>query len=847
MAASADQHLKALWAEALGHFQAARMADAERAYRQFLALVPDHPGGTYNLAVTLKALGRPAAAAAQYRRTLALQPQNAKAHNNLGVALAAAGEDAEPHYRRALTIQPDYANAQYNLANLLRSRGETAAAADHYRKALAKTPNDAEVHNNLGLALIAEGFADDAIAHFRRAMMLRPDYAAACSNLGSALEDQGHADEALDCYGRALDADPAYANARFNLAHALDARGETATAEAQYELALALDPTHAQAHNGFGLLCERLGRVDEALARYARAQALKPDYADAHWHEALARLLLGDFEQGWRKYAWRWRRKATPPHTLAAPLWDGGELHGKTILLHCEQGHGDSIQFIRYAPLVKAKGAATVVLEGPKALARLFAGAHGVDDWISAGDHLPPMDVHAPLLSLPALLGTMMDTIPAETPYLRADPDRVQAWRERLVALGGLKVGLVWRGNPAHGADHARSLPPSVVAGLTGVAGISFVSVQQDARADELDAFPPGALYDAGPGLGHWVDTAALITALDMVVSVDTAVAHLAGALGRPVWLMTPFAPDWRWLRHREDSPWYPTLRLFRQPAPAEWAPVLEAVRTALGILAAGGDQQPSPSSSAVRSPSPRLPPAMVVSHERSGTHFLMKALSYGYGYTAEPWIDLDTHQIDVDYGDPAAIASALERQAADPLFRLVKSHHAVGVFRPALARIAGGLRIHYIYRHPGAVMTSLWRHLNGLAWDEGPKLDDPLALARATPVGRLTRYQANPFRTMLRRWADHVEGWLAAAETDPRIATVRYEDLDSRYADTLADLAPRVARDQLNPLLRPPRDAGVIAMGPSPAEAQVSLDVRQALDAYLEAEVGPLLRQLGY
>ena len=847
MAASADQHLKALWAEALGHFQAARMADAERAYRRCLALVPDHPGGTYNLAVTLKALGRPADAATQYRRTLALQPQNAKAHNNLGVALAAAGEDAAPHYRRALAIQPDYANAHYNLANLLRGRGETAAAADHYRKALAKTPGDAEVHNNLGLALIAEGFADDAIAHFRRAMVLRPHYAAACSNLGSALEDQGRADEALDCYSRALDADPAHADARFNLAHALDMRGETAAAAAEYELALALDPNHAQAHNGFGLLCERLGRVDEALARYARAQALKPAYADAHWHEALARLLLGDFEQGWRKYAWRWRRKATPSRPLAAPLWDGGDLHGKTILLHGEQGRGDSIQFIRYAPLVQAKGASTVVLEGPKALARLFAGAPGVDDWISAGDPLPPIDVHAPLLSLPGLLGTRLDTIPAKTPYLRVDPDRVQAWRERLVALDGLKVGLVWRGNPAHGADRARSLPPSVIAGLTGVAGISFVSLQQDARADELDAFSPGALYDAGPGLGDWVDTAALTTALDLVVSVDTAVAHLAGALGRPVWLMTPFAPDWRWLLHRDDSPWYPTLRLFRQPAPGEWPPVLAAVRMALGRLADGGEQQPSPSSSAARSSRPRLPPAMVVSHERSGTHFLMKALSYGYGYTAEPWTDLDTHEIDIDYGDPAAIAAALERQAADPLFRLVKSHHAVDVFRPELTRIAGGLRIHYIYRHPGAVMTSLWRHLNGLAWDEGPKLDDPLALARATPAGRLTRYQANPVPNMLRRWADHVEGWLAAAASDPRIATVRYEDLDSHYTETLTALAPRIGRDPLSPMLRPPREAGVIAMGPSAAEAPVPPDVQDALDAYLQAEVGPLLRELGY
>ncbi len=237
----------------------------------------------------------------------------------------------------------------------------------------------------------------------------------------------------------------------------------------------------------------------------------------------------------------------------------------------------------------------------------------------------------------------------------------------------------------------------------------------------------------------------------------------------------------------------------------------------------------------------------MVVSHERSGTHFLMNALSYAYGYTAEPWIDLDGHNIAIDYADPAAIAEALETEAADPLLRIVKSHHAVEVFARELERITRAYAVFYIYREPAAVMTSLWRHLGGLAWDEGPKAADPLALARARPGGRMTRYETRPYPTMLQRWAAHVEGWLAAAEANPRIAAVRYEDLDRRYEQTIAGLAGAVGRAPLTPLLRPPRDVNVIAMGKSAAAAPVAPATATALDAYCRAEVGALMKKLGY
>jgi hypothetical protein len=235
-----------------------------------------------------------------------------------------------------------------------------------------------------------------------------------------------------------------------------------------------------------------------------------------------------------------------------------------------------------------------------------------------------------------------------------------------------------------------------------------------------------------------------------------------------------------------------------------------------------------------------------VVSHERSGTHFLMNALSFGFGYTARPWVDLDEHEIAVDYAVPEAIAAALEARARDPLLRIVKAHHAAEVFGAALGRIAGHYAVLYVHRHPVETMVSFWRHLNGLAWDEGPKLADPLALARAAPAGRLTRYDARPAHTLLQRWAAHVEGWLAAA-ADPRIAVVRYEDLDRRYAETIQDLAGVFGRAPLSPLLRPARDVNVIAMGRTAAEAPVSPAMLESLRAYYRAEVGPLMARLGY
>jgi Tfp pilus assembly protein PilF len=606
---------------ALGHVQAGRMAEAEAVYREVLRLAPDLAGASYNLAVTLRSLGRIDEAVLQYRRTVAIQPGNFKAHNNLAVLLAGRGETeaATRHYRRALAVQPDFASAHYNFANLLREEGELDQALGHYRRALAGAPADPEINNNFGIALAARGRREEAVQAYRKALAARPDYAEALSNLGSVLEDLGRLDEAEAEYRKALALKPDYADARFNLAHLLDAGDRVAEAEDEYERALALDPAHAAAHNNLGFLIQRQNRVKEALARYHRAQEIKPGYDDAEGNEGLARLLLADFDEGWRKYEGRWSRQGRRP--LKAPLWDGGGLTGRTILLHPEQGLGDAIQFVRYAPLLKRMGA-SVVLECPPSLERLFAGLAGVDRLVPTGSPLPAFDLHAPLLSLPRLVGTRLETIPAEIPYLKAPPEHAAAWEARLADVKRPRIGFLWRGNPNHPNDRRRSMPVQAMAEVVGSLDAGWVSLQLDPRQDELAALPPVRLV--GPEIGDWADTAAIVEGLDLVITVDTSVAHLAGAMGKPVWMLIPFAPDWRWMLSRTDSPWYPTMRIFRQPDPGDWAAVADAVRAALQQF----PQAPAPAPPAPRARPRRRPPSLVVSHDRSGTHILMNALS---------------------------------------------------------------------------------------------------------------------------------------------------------------------------------------------------------------------------
>jgi tetratricopeptide (TPR) repeat protein len=343
-------------------------------------------------------------------------------------------------------------------------------------------------------------------------------------------------------------------------------------------------PDYAEAFNNRGNALQALKRLDEALASYDKALAFKPDYAEAHWNEALLRLLTGDFSRGWAKYEWRWRNEslALSTRNFSQPLWLGAAaIDGKTILLHSEQGFGDTIQFCRYVPLLAARGA-RVILEVPRSLQELMTNLAGATQVISKGDSLPDFDVQCPFLSLPLAFATRLETIPSATPYLRAPVQALKNWQARLGPKARPRIGLAWSGRPTHKNDQNRSISLRSLLALLDIEA-TFVSLQKDVRTDDAAVLKErDDILDFGDALKDFSDTAALISHLDLVISVDTSVAHLAGALAKPVWVLLPFLPDWRWLLDRDDSPWYPTARLFRQDNTRAWDDVIVRVHEAL-------------------------------------------------------------------------------------------------------------------------------------------------------------------------------------------------------------------------------------------------------------------------
>ena len=469
--------------------------------------------------------------------------------------------------------------------------------------AAASTPDDAWA---AALAHHRAGRPAEAERLYRQVLAAHPDRAEAYSNLGAALQDLGRLDEAVKAYHQALALDSRQAATHANLGTALMDLGSLEDAAASLQRALTLQPESAAAWSNYGNALTRLGRLEAAMSAFQRALALQPDYAEAHHNLAFALLARGDFTRGWAEHEWRWQcaQFVEAAREFPMPRWDGTSLAGQTILLHAEQGFGDTIQFVRYAPLVAARGG-RVVLECQPQLRRLLAGnevqsresrverrAHrdfrggadmGVADVVAQGEPLPACDLHAPLMSLPFIFGTTLDTVPAAVPYLRVRPALVEDWSHRLATIPGPRVGLVWAGNPHHRNDAFRSVPLAALAPLGATPGLSLVSLQKGPGAEQLRDAPLGLfLYNLGPQLTDFADTAAALLHLDLLITVDTAVAHLAGALGRAVWLLVPAVCDWRWLEERADSPWYPTMRLFRQHRRGDWAPVVARVAATL-------------------------------------------------------------------------------------------------------------------------------------------------------------------------------------------------------------------------------------------------------------------------
>lgn len=609
----------------LVHHRAGRLPQAEAIYRQILASQPDHADSTFLLGVAALQTGHPDRALDLFIRAVRLQPRNSAYHSNMAVALRALGRRGEAiaSYRDALLHQPDNLDAQIQLGLLLGERGDFAGeeaqyrrvlrhasgldlgaaraqidarfhlanllvrrkqfddAIGEFRQVLRQRPDFAEAHNNLGGLLIKLGRLDDAEFNLREACKLRPNFPEALSNLGDLLRLRGRPEEAEVCCREALRLKPDYVPAQLILGNALREAGRFREAEPCYRAALDRNPIWPEALNNLGTLLYDLGRPDEAIQSLRTAISQRPDYADAHFNLGISLLLAGRFDEGWREYEWRWKQETKKPHLrgFSQPPWDGGDIGERVLLLHAEQGLGDTLQFCRYVPAIAAER--RVVLEVQRPLLPLLAGLPGIERIVARGDPLPPFDLHCPLLSLPRVLGTTLETIPREPSYLRAGPQRAAAWRERVGQIDGLRVGLAWAGNQTMSGDRRRSIPLERFSELADLPGVSFVSLQKGLGASQ--STPPGlSLHDWTDDLHDFGETAGLIEVLDLVISVDTAVAHLAGALGRPVWLLNRFDRCWRWLLNRDDSPWYPGLRQFRQIQPGDWSRVLQDVRAEL-------------------------------------------------------------------------------------------------------------------------------------------------------------------------------------------------------------------------------------------------------------------------
>jgi tetratricopeptide (TPR) repeat protein len=560
-----------------------RSHDALETYERAVVAKPNYAEALCNRGAVLMALGRNDDAVESYDRALAIAPGSSEALSSRGNALKALGrfDDALASYDRALTARPDDALALFNRGVTLHELKHFDLAIESYDRALAVRPDHAEALSNRGGALEALGRNDDALASYDRALTAQPDYAEAHSNRGNVLKALRRFDDALASYDAALRLRPDYPAALSNRSVTLQALDRIEEALESCDRALALHADSVEALNNRASVLQELRRFDEALATCDRAVALAPDDVQAQINRAFLLLLSGDFTQGWPAYEWRRKLPSWGERGFTQPEWSGEDIAGKRLLLHAEQGFGDTIQFARYAALAAERGA-EVILEVQPSLGPLLSGLFGVEVIAAGRDQLPSFDLHCPLLSLPRLFATTPETIPGGVPYIVAPVDRIAAWEPRLPA-DGLRVGLAWSGHPNNVRDHERSIPFARLGPLTGVAGANFVSLQKDVRAADADDFARcGNLIDLRNELRDFADTAAIIANLDLVITVDTAVAHLAGAMGKPVWVLLPRVPDFRWLLDRATSPWYPGARLFRKGQADTWDDVIASVASEL-------------------------------------------------------------------------------------------------------------------------------------------------------------------------------------------------------------------------------------------------------------------------
>ena len=572
---SAEDSLKIAWE----HHQAGRLLEAESLYRQIIAVHPESANVLCLLGIAVRQQGKIAEAIAFYEQAIAQQPDFVEAHLNKAHVLLDIGEHekAIACYEQVIKLAPNSALAYKNLGWLKQRRGDTDAAISCYQTALQIEPSWSETAHNLGNLFQETGKSKEAIACYNDALEINPNLINTIIALGTVLQHEGQSLEAIDCYQQALKLDTNNAECVNNIGAVYHEQGKTQVAISYYQQALNLKPDFVDAINNLGHAFVDLGQFQAALSCHYRALELQPENSTAHLEYALTLLLFGDFRRGFAEYEWRWRTSQLQPRQFAEPVWDGSSLQGKTILLHVEQGFGDSIQFIRYAPILCNQGAKVMVACYPE-LMRLFATVAGVEYLSVSFEDLPAFDVQAALMSLPRILDTTLETIPANVPYLAPPAECSFA----LSSDAKLKVGIVWAGNPKRRKDYQRSCSLSDFIQFLDIPGIAFYSLQKNLSEGDRTLLNQHLVPDLNPHLNDFADTASAISQLDLVISVDTSVAHLAGALGKPVWVLLSFAPDWRWLLDRDDNPWYPTARLFRQSQPENWQNLFEEVKAAL-------------------------------------------------------------------------------------------------------------------------------------------------------------------------------------------------------------------------------------------------------------------------
>jgi len=537
-----------LFKQALALFRGGRLAEAKRIARRILADEPEHAQALHLLGVALSQQGNHTEALRFIDAAMQLEGESASISNSRGNILVALQrfDEAVASYDKAIALKSDFAEAFCNRGGALQELKRFDEALASYDKAIALKPNFAEAFCNRGLALQELNRFDEALASYDKAIALTPDYAEAFCSRGAGLQALGRLDEAL----------------------------------ASYDKAIALKSDFADAFCNRGAALQKLKRLDGALASYDQAIALKPDHADGYRNRALARLLTGRYHEGWTDNEWRWAVKDFPSKRpkIEAPTWRGEDLSGRHLLVFSEQGLGDVIQFARYLPLLAERKCKMTLLASAKLIPLLRLTNEQIEI-VSELSGVESFDFQVPLMSLPRAFNTRLETIPSKTPYLLAPPERVKVWEERLPKSHVPRVGIGWAGNPIFRGEKSRSIGLPRLLPLLSVPRVQFISLQKDLRSgDEKLLRQHPQVIHLGDRLDDFAETAAVMSLLDLMISSDTAPVHLAGALGRPVWVLLQYVPDWRWLLDRDDSPWYPSAKLFRQPAAGDWDSVVAKV-----------------------------------------------------------------------------------------------------------------------------------------------------------------------------------------------------------------------------------------------------------------------------